>query len=42
MPQEREEVRHRLQEAALEPYRARGYDETATAQMAEQAVLGRS
>ena len=37
MPRDREKVRHRRQEAALELYRAHRYDETTTAEIAERA-----
>src|SRR5271167_1201302 len=37
MPRNREEVRRRLQQAALELYRERGYEQTTTAEIAAKA-----
>lgn len=37
MPRSGEQARHRLQQAALELYRERGYDNTTTAQIADRA-----
>ncbi len=37
MPRNREDVRRRLQQAALELYRERGYDQTTTAEIAAKA-----